>query len=193
MKSVCVFCGSNVGAKPIYSEIAKELGELLVQEGISLVYGGGKIGLMGIIADTCISGGGSVTGVIPNFLAKDEIAHDKITHLIRVETMHERKLKMSQLANGFIAMPGGYGTLEELCEILTWAQLSIIQKPIGILNIDGYYDLFLQQLDKMVDQELLKSENLRFFVTSNDPADLLFKMKNMKIDKRSFEEKFFRG
>ncbi len=189
MKSICVFCGSSKGRKVIYSEIAVRLGETLASRNISLVFGGGKIGLMGLLADSCMSNGGSVTGIIPKFLSKDEIAHDGISELIVVESMHDRKLKMSQLADGFIALPGGFGTLEELCEILTWVQLDIINKPIGILNIEGYFDHLIDQFHKMVEEQLLKSANLKFFVQSDDVDELLSRMGSMKTTNKSFTEK----
>ncbi|MDA0193914.1 MAG: TIGR00730 family Rossman fold protein [Bacteroidetes bacterium] len=190
MKSICVFCGSSKGKKVIFSEAAIQLGETLAARNISLVFGGGKIGLMGLVADACMKNGGLVTGIIPKFLAKDEIAHNGISELIVVQSMHERKLKMSQLADGFIALPGGFGTLEELCEILTWVQLDIINKPIGILNVDGYFDHLIDQFNQMVEEQLLKPANLKFFVQSDNVDELLSKMRSMKSISKPFTEKF---
>lgn len=183
MKNICVFCGSSSGINSIYSETAKELGALIVQQKKSLIYGGGNVGLMGIIADEVMAQQGEVTGVIPHFLFDWEVGHEGITELIKVDSMHERKLKMTELADGFIAMPGGFGTLEELGEILTWVQLSIIQKPVGILNVNGFYDHFVAQLDHMVKEKFLKPENRAMLMVSDDPKELIELMESVKIEK----------
>jgi len=190
MQSICVFCGSSKGNDTEFENAAMLLGAELARREIRLIYGGGKIGLMGAIANACLENGGRVVGVIPNFLAKKEIAHQSITELIKVKSMHERKLKMSQLADGFIALPGGYGTLEEFCEILTWVQLSLISKPIGLMNVNGFYDALISQFQIMADKELLKKSNLQFFVHSHDGETLLKKMMNLSTEVDSFKDKF---
>ena len=190
MQSICVFCGSSKGKNSKFEEYAKWVGAELARKGITLVYGGGKVGLMGTTADACLKAGGKVVGIIPNFLAKNEIAHDNLTELIKVNSMHERKLKMSQLADGFLALPGGFGTLEEFCEIITWVQLNLVSKPIGLLNIDGYYDHLLAQFEVMIENQLLKKTNLSFFVHSKSKEDLLVKMSELAKNVNSLEDKF---
>ncbi len=157
-------------------EAAKVLGKLVAKQGMTLVYGGAKVGLMGTIADAALQAGGKVIGVIPFFLAGREIAHEGLTELIRVQSMHERKTKMAELSDGFIAMPGGFGTLEELFEIVTWAQLDLHSNPIGVLNVNGYYDLLFKQLKVMVDQELLRQANYDLLLNDHDPESLLNSM-----------------
>lgn len=159
MQSIVVYCGSSPGTNSIYRETAHELGQKLAAHTIRLIYGGGGFGLMGDVADAVLKNGGEVTGVIPNFLADLEVAHKTLTELHFVETMHERKYKMVQLAKGVIALPGGYGTFDELFEILAWRQLKIYDGPIVIINVNGYYDLMIQQLDRMVKDGFLKVEN----------------------------------
>jgi uncharacterized protein (TIGR00730 family) len=159
MQSIVVYCGSSAGTKAIYKEAAIELGYKMAVRNIRLIYGGGGFGLMGNVADTVLSAGGEVTGVIPNFLAELEVAHKTLTELHFVETMHERKYKMVQLAKGVITLPGGYGTFDELFEILAWRQLKLYEGPIAVVNINGYYDLMLQQLDRCVADGFLKVEN----------------------------------
>jgi uncharacterized protein (TIGR00730 family) len=183
MKNICVFCGSSSGAQQIYTDKAKELGLLIAQQQRQLIYGGGNVGLMGVIADEVMLAGGQVTGVIPHFLFDWEVGHEGLTSLIKVDSMHERKLKMSELADGFIAMPGGFGTLEELGEILTWVQLSIVQKPIGILNVNGFYNHLVAQLDHMVVEKFLKQENRDMLLVSDNPVELLEMMESAKINK----------
>ena len=183
MKNICVFCGSSIGDKSIYSEKAKELGMLIANRQNRLIYGGGNVGLMGIIADEVMANGGEVTGVIPHFLFDWEVGHEGLTELIKVESMHERKLKMSELSDGFIAMPGGFGTLEELGEILTWIQLAIIQKPVGILNVNGFYNHLVAQLDHMVEEKFLKKENRAMVLVSDNPVELVTMMENVKFQK----------
>jgi len=176
MKSLCIYCGSSFGTNPAYREEAVRLGKILTNQGITLVYGGGSVGLMGLLADSVLSGGGEVIGVIPRFLQEKEVGHDNLTELILVDSMHERKLRMSELADGFIAMPGGFGTLEELAEILTWVQLGLIQKPVGILNIEHFYDHLIAQLDHMVDRELLRSQNRDLLIVDQNVVQLIDKM-----------------
>lgn len=171
-QSIVVYCGSSPGTNPIFKEVAVELGEKMATRNIRLIYGGGGFGLMGTVADAVLQNGGEVTGVIPNFLATLEVAHGTLTELHFVETMHERKFKMVQLAKGVIALPGGYGTLDELFEILAWRQLKIYDGPVAIINVDGYYDFLLQQLDRMVLDGFLKAENraLLFVTATVDEA-----------------------
>jgi uncharacterized protein (TIGR00730 family) len=173
MTSVAVYCGSSSGTDPIYTLQAQALGAAMVAQGLTLVYGGGRVGLMGTIADAVLAHGGKVVGVIPDFLANKELAHLGCTELHVVKTMHERKLLMADRADAFVAMPGGYGTLEELFEVLTWGQLGLHQKPVGVLNVGGYYDHLLLALDRMRDDQLLRAENRNQLLQSADPADLL--------------------
>jgi uncharacterized protein (TIGR00730 family) len=171
--NICVFCGSATGNNPIFSQTAKELGSLLGSNGHTLIYGGGNIGLMGVVADSVLKANGNVVGVIPNFLFDLEVAHTGITQLIRVGSMHERKQKMADLADVFIAMAGGWGTLDELAEILTWRQLQIVNKPIGILNTENFFSPLINMMDNMVSAGFLKSRNLEKLVRANEPKTLL--------------------
>jgi uncharacterized protein (TIGR00730 family) len=173
MTRICVFCGSSNGFRPAYAEAARALGRVLVDRGIGLVYGGGCVGLMGTIADAVMKGGGEVIGVIPEALVERELAHGDVTQLIVVRSMHERKAKMAELSNAFIAMPGGYGTFEEFCEIITWAQLGLHRKPCGILNVDGYYDPLLTLFDHAVTEGFLRPTNRLLVIQEKDPYRLL--------------------
>jgi uncharacterized protein (TIGR00730 family) len=173
MKRICVFCGSSSGFRSIYADIAQEMGRVLAQRGIGLVYGGGNVGLMGITADAVMQAGGKVIGVIPEALVERELAHNDVTELIVVRSMHERKAKMAELSDAFIAMPGGYGTFEEFCEIITWAQLGLHRKPCGILNISGYYDPLLVLFDHAVKEGFLKAANRSLVIQESDPVRLL--------------------
>lgn len=172
-KRVCVFCGSHSGANAAYREAATAMGSYLAERQIELVYGGGGIGLMGTLADAVLSSGGVVTGVIPEFLSAKEIAHPKLNQMYVVQSMHERKAKMAELADAFIAMPGGIGTFEEFFEVVTWAQLGLHQKPCGLLNTRGYYDPLLALLDRALEEGFLKLEHRSLFVTSDSPKVLL--------------------
>lgn len=178
MKRVTVFCGSSFGTDEIYKTQAILLGNKLADENIGLVYGGANVGLMGAVADGVLEKGGKVFGVLPNFLRSKEIAHDHLTELFLVETMHERKTKMNDLCDGVIALPGGFGTLEEFFEMLTWAQLGLHKKPIAILNIDGFYDSLITFIQTTVDKGFLKQVNQDMLIVSNKIEDLLDKMKN---------------
>ncbi|WP_343694921.1 TIGR00730 family Rossman fold protein [Flavobacterium sp.] len=178
MKNITVFCGSSFGTEEIYKEQAELLGKTLAKQNIGLVYGGANVGLMGAVADGALSENGTVIGVLPNFLRSKEIAHQGLTELILVESMHERKTKMSELCDGVIALPGGFGTLEELFEMLTWAQLGLHKKPIAILNISGFYDSLLELLETMTEKGLLKEVNKNMLLVSDDIDDLLEQMKN---------------
>lgn len=178
MKSITVFCGSSFGSDDIYKEQATLLGKTLAKQNIQLIYGGADTGLMGAIADGALSEGGKVTGVLPHFLQSKEIAHKNLTDLILVETMHERKTKMNDLCEGVIVLPGGYGTLEEFFEMITWAQLGLHKKPIGILNIDGFYDDLINLVQNMVDKGFLKQVNRDMLLVSENIDELLEKMSN---------------
>ncbi len=173
LKRICVFCGANTGARPAYALAARELASLMARQRTGLVYGGGNVGLMGILADTMLEAGGEVIGVIPASLVAREVAHSGLTELRVVQTMHERKALMNELSDAFIAMPGGFGTLDELFEILTWSQLGIHGKPSGLLNVAGYYDDLLVMLDHAVTEELLRPEHRTLLMTEADPGLLL--------------------
>ncbi|HEX7288119.1 MAG TPA: TIGR00730 family Rossman fold protein [Candidatus Angelobacter sp.] len=176
LKRICVFCGSSLGARPAYGKAAEELGELLAEGGIGLVYGGGCIGLMGVIADTVMRKGGEVIGVIPESLLQREVGHRGVTKLHVVETMHERKALMADLADAFIALPGGYGTLEEFCEVVTWSQLGIQQKPCGLLNVEKYWDGLLAVLDHAVDEQFVTQENSQLVLVASTPRGMLHRL-----------------
>jgi uncharacterized protein (TIGR00730 family) len=173
MKSVAVYCGSSSGNQEIYTQQAQEMGRELARRGLTLVYGGGCVGLMGTIADAVLAEGGKVIGVIPQFLADKEVAHRGCTELHIVETMHQRKLLMADLAEGFVAMPGGFGTLEELFEVLTWGQLGLHGKPVGLLNTQGFYDALLALLDHMSAEAFLRQENRGQLLQNPSAAALL--------------------
>lgn len=172
MKSICVFCGSNFNGDPNLLQSVEDLSDLMVQKNMTLVYGGGRVGVMGLIADRILRKGGRAIGVIPEFLMNKEVGHEGLTELIITENMHQRKQKMADLSDGVITLPGGYGTMEEFFEVLTWLQLGLHQKPIGLLNVGGFYDHMLQQLDVMVDQKFLKPIN-RELVLSDEHVDTL--------------------
>ncbi|MBT1703744.1 TIGR00730 family Rossman fold protein [Chryseosolibacter indicus] len=178
MKRITVFCGSSFGNDKIFEQQAMLLGQTLAKNGIELVYGGAKVGLMGAVADGALKEGGKVIGVLPDFLQSKEIAHEGLTELIIVKSMHERKTRMNDLSDGVIALPGGYGTLEEFFEMLTWAQLGLHKKPIGILNVNGFYDPLMQMVQTMVDNGFLKSVNQQMLLMSSSMDDLLDKMRN---------------
>ncbi len=177
MKRITVFCGSSNGTDEIYKSSAIELGKALAQQNIELVYGGAKVGLMGAVADGALAEGGKVIGVLPHFLSTKEIAHEQLTELIRVESMHERKTKMNELCDGVIALPGGFGTMEELFEMLTWAQLGLHQKPIALYNVNGFYDDLITMIQVMVSKGFLKEINQKMLLVSSDVNDLLAQMK----------------
>ncbi len=176
MKSIVVFCGSGEGYNECYREAAEELGGILADRGIRIIYGGARIGLMGALADRALAAGGQVIGVIPSFLKTKEVAHEGLTELITVETMHERKLKMHELSDGIITMPGGWGTMEELFEMLTWGQLGLHSKPIGLLNVNGYYGALKALSDNMVAEGFLNEFVNESLLISDSPIELLEKM-----------------
>jgi uncharacterized protein (TIGR00730 family) len=173
LNSLCVFCGSNSGASPAYAEAAARLGRTLAARGLNLVYGGGRVGLMGVVADAALAAGGRVTGVIPEALATRELAHAALSDLRVVGSMHERKALMSELSDGFIALPGGIGTLEEWFEVWTWSQLGFQPKPCGLLNVAGYYDHLLAFLDHMTAERFLTDIHRGMAVVDDDPERLL--------------------
>jgi len=180
MQRICVFCGSSPGARPEYSTTARALGELLVQQGIELVYGGASVGLMGIVARTVLEGGGRVTGVIPRLLAEKEVALTSLDDLRIVDSMHERKALMAELSDGFIALPGGIGTIEEFVEVLTWAQLGIHTKPCGLLNSAGYYDRLLGFFDQMLAEGFIRPACRSTILVEQEPARLLAAMEQYR-------------
>jgi uncharacterized protein (TIGR00730 family) len=173
---LCVFCGSNTGRRPVYRTATEQLGLLLVERGIELVYGGGNIGLMGVLADAVLARGGRAIGVIPESLMVKEVGHTGLTELRIVNSMHERKSLMSDLSDGFIALPGGFGTLEEFCEVVTWSQLGLQSKPCGLLNVENYYAPLLGLFDHAVREGFLREENRRLVLDDEDPARLLEKL-----------------
>lgn len=181
IRNVCVFCGSSLGRGESYAEAAQALGRRLVEENLGLVYGGGSVGLMGIVADTVLSLGGRAVGVIPHSLKVREVGHAGLSEQHVVDTMHERKTAMADRADAFIAMPGGYGTFEEFLEIVTWLQLGIHAKPCGLLNVRGYYDKLLDFLDHAVGEGFLRPENRRLIVTAETPAALLAALRSTEI------------
>lgn len=180
IRSVTVFCGSSSGTTSNYTQAAYEMGQFLANNNIRVVYGGAKIGVMGALADGALSRNGEVIGVIPKFLCSKEIAHDKLTKLEVVDTMHERKTMMNQLCDGVIALPGGYGTLEELFEMLTWAQLGLHQKPIALLNVNGYFDHLIALRDHMLQEEFINENHRKMMIVSEENQDLLNRMKAYK-------------
>ncbi|MGC9375792.1 MAG: TIGR00730 family Rossman fold protein [Bacteroidales bacterium] len=176
MKAIAVFCGSSTGNNRNYKKQAILLGQMLAKKNIDLVYGGAKVGLMGAIAEGALNDGGKVIGVLPTFLKSKEIAHSELTELILVESMHERKNLMHEMSDGVIALPGGFGTMEELFEMLTWSQLGLHEKPIGILNIDGFYNALISLLDNMVEKGLLKPKNREMLLIDDNINSLLSQM-----------------
>ncbi len=178
---ICVFCGSQTGGRPEYQQQAAELGRLFVEQGHSLVYGGGQVGLMGIIADAVLAAGGEVVGVIPEQLATKELLHTGVTVMHRVDSMHARKAKMEQLSDAFVALPGGYGTLEELLEIITWGQLGIHRKNIGVMNTAGYFDGLLELIDHAIGESFIRPGHRELLVVANTPAELLERLQEHEL------------
>jgi uncharacterized protein (TIGR00730 family) len=173
LRRICVFCGSSPGVRPAYGQAAQTVGRLLGRRGIELVYGGGHVGLMGILADACLNEGGRVIGVIPQALADKEVAHAGLTELRIVGSMHERKFVMAELSDAFLALPGGYGTWEEFFEVLTWSQLGIQRKACGMLNVDGYYDPLLDMADKALLDGFVRGMHRDLLLADVDPERLL--------------------
>ena len=177
MKSACIFCGSSPGARPQYTEATEDLGQLLVENGITLIYGGAAVGLMGRLADTVLSEGGEAVGVMPRSLVEREIAHLGLTDLHIVESMHERKALMADLSDAFVALPGGLGTLDELFEIYTWAQLGLHRKPCGLLNVEGYYDGIAGFLDHAVNERFVREDHRDMLIVEEDPRAMLRRLR----------------
>ena len=173
LRRICVFCGSSSGARPVYQQAAQTVGQLLCRRGIELVYGGGRVGLMGIVANACLNEGGRVIGVIPQALADKEVAHTGLTELRIVTSMHERKSLMADLSDAFMALPGGFGTWEEFFEVLTWAQLGIHRKACGVLNVGGYYDPLLQMADRALSEGFVREMHRGLLLSDADPEQLL--------------------
>jgi uncharacterized protein (TIGR00730 family) len=187
MRRICVYCGSSAGFDPVYRSAAVELGTFLAAEKIGLVYGGGNVGLMGALADAALAGGGEVIGIIPHHLIAMEVGHRQLTSLIAVDSMHARKHQMADLSDAFIALPGGIGTAEELLEVLTWLQLGIHAKPVGLLNVNGYFDHLLKFLAHMEESGFLKSAHREMLIVDQSPAPLLNQLHSFvpaQIDKR---------
>lgn len=180
-KRLCVFCGSSHGADPAYAEAAKNLGGELARRGIALVYGGGNVGLMGVVADSVLAGGGEVIGVIPEALMAKELGHKGIKDLRVVKTMHERKAMMAELSDGFIAMPGGIGTFEEFFEIVTWAQLGFHSKPCALLNVNGFYDPLLRLVDHAIEERFIKASQRNILIVQPDIRALLHHMQHSHV------------
>lgn len=183
MKIITVFCGSSSGFDKEFAEQAAVLGKTLVEHNIDLVYGGTDVGLMGKLANSVLANGGKAIGVIPDFIKEFKLAHENLSELVVVKTMHERKAKMSELADGFVALPGGFGTMEELFEVLTMSQLDLHYKPVALLNINGFYDDLLAMMKTMVEKGLLQQVNLDLLIVSSSVKDLLNQMLNYKATK----------
>ena len=171
IKSICVYCGSSGKVRETYRETAINLGKLMAESGIRLVYGGGQVGLMGLVADSVMSNGGEVTGIIPHFLDELEVGKSDVTQFIKTDNMHDRKMKMAELSDAFIALPGGLGTLDETFEILTWKQLGLHSKPILILNVDGYWDDLLKLIDHQISENFARPENRQLFDVATTPDE----------------------
>ena len=191
MKAICVFCGANFNGDPVLKQAVEELAEMMVTRQITLVFGGGKVGVMGLLANAVLGRGGKAVGVIPEFLLRKEVGHTELSALHVVKNMHERKKLMSELADGIIMLPGGFGTLEEFFEVLTWLQLGLHKNPVGILNVNGFYDFLLKQLDVMVEQKFLKPINRQLVITSENPAELINIMgeREIKTDEVWFKDR----
>ena len=182
MKSICVYCGANFNGDPLLKAAIEKLTTCMSEQGIRLVYGGGSVGVMGLLADEMLNRGGLVTGIIPQFLMDKEVGHKGLTDMVITSNMHERKKKMADLADAFLILPGGFGTLEEFFEVLTWLQLELHNKAIGVLNIGGYYNNLFAQMDVMVEQRYLKQANRDLVLNEQDPAVLLEKMANFSAN-----------
>jgi uncharacterized protein (TIGR00730 family) len=180
MNSICVFCGANFNGDPMLTEAIDQLAQVMVSRNMALVFGGGRVGVMGMIADAILQRGGKAIGVIPEFLMNKEVGHTGLTELHLVQNMHQRKQMMNDLCDGIMMLPGGFGTLEEFFEVLTWLQLGLHQKPIGVLNVNGFYDFLLKQMDVMVEQRFLKPLNRELVLTSANPIELVNLMEVFK-------------
>lgn len=185
MKRIVVFCGSSVGFNPIYKNTAINLGRYFVKENIELVYGGGKIGMMGVLSDTILEQNGKVIGVIPKLLEREEVVHNGVEEMIVCKKMSDRKVIMSKLVDGYITLPGGFGTLDELFEALTLSQLQIEQKPVGLLNVNGFFDAILLQIDKMIEEGYIKPENKKLLIVDTTVEGLMQQMNQYKAPKKA--------
>jgi uncharacterized protein (TIGR00730 family) len=181
-RSICVFCGSSPGVRPAYAEAARATGRALLERGLGLVYGGGRVGLMGIVADTVLAGGGQVVGVIPDALMRREVGHEGLTVLHVVETMHERKALMADLSAGFVALPGGLGTYEEFFEVLTWSQLGFHPKPCGVLNVEGYFDPLLALVEHGMAEGFIRERHRALVLDDTDAGRLLDRFAGFRAD-----------
>jgi uncharacterized protein (TIGR00730 family) len=182
VERICVFCGASPGARPAYREVTEELARLLAASGIGVVYGGGGVGLMGALADAVLAEGGAVTGIIPRALVDREIAHRDVTDMRVVGSMHERKALMAELADAFIALPGGLGTLEELFEVYTWAQLGLHRKPCALLNVEGYYDGVVDFLSTAVEERFVRDEHREMLIVEREPGALIERLRRFEPD-----------
>ncbi len=191
MKSICVFCGANFNGDPLLLKSINSLADIFIEKDITLVFGGGRVGVMGLIADAVLSRGGRAIGVIPQFLMDKEVGHTGLTELIITENMHQRKQKMADISDGVITMPGGFGTLEEFFEVLTWLQLGLHSNPIGLLNTGGFYDCLLSQMDLMMDRKFLKPLNRELVLSHAEPSSLIELMEkfNSKPDEVWFRDR----
>ena len=180
LTKICVFCGSSDGNDQLITESAKRLGKVFAERGITLVYGAAKIGVMGTVAESVLNNKGHVVGIIPDFLKKKEVVHLGLSELITTNNMHDRKLKMQEISDGFIALPGGFGTLEELFEIITWLQLGLHQKPIGLLNSNGFYNDLLEFIENMVRKGFVSMDNFKLLLVDDTIEDLVHKMETFK-------------
>lgn len=180
MQRVCVFCGSSSGFDPAYAAAARNLGKVLAEEQLTLVYGGARVGLMGAVADAVLAGGGRVVGVLPDFLRRKEVAHEHLTELEVVPSMHERKARMAELADAFVALPGGMGTMEEFCEIITWGQLGLHEKPCCLYNVNGYYDPLLDFVDRMAAEGFVKEKHKGLVLAADTAEGVLTAMRAFK-------------
>ncbi len=181
MRALCVFCGANFGRRPAYREAAQRLGDLLAHRGITLVYGGGNVGLMGALADAALAGGGRVIGVIPRALVEKEIAHQGLSEMRVVGSMHERKAMMADLADAFLTLPGGFGTWDEFCEALTWSQLGLQTKACAFLNVEGYYDALLALTERAAEDGFIRSEHRELLLVGDDVAELLDRLRDYEV------------
>jgi len=181
IRALCVFCGANHGRRPAYRQAAQRVGELLAERAITLVYGGGNVGLMGALADACLAAGGRVIGVIPRALKEKEIAHVGLSEMHVVGTMHERKALMADLAEAFLTLPGGFGTWDEFCEALTWSQLGLQRKACSFLNVEGYYDALLALADRAAEDGFIRAEHRELLLVDDDPARLLDRLQNFVV------------
>jgi len=181
MKAICVFCGANFNGDPLLKHAVEQLAEIMVNREITLVYGGGGVGVMGLLANAVLNNGGKAIGIMPQFLVDKEVGHSGLTELIIVDNMHQRKQLMNDMCDGIITLPGGFGTLEEFFEVLTWLQLGLHQHPVGLLNVNGFYDNLLKQMDVMVRQSFLKPANRKLVLTSADAFELVNLMENCEV------------